>query len=269
MGAQRLHRHLRRLPPARRPARRPARAAADPGDGYRPVRRRVAGRRAGPELRHAGRRPARRGTRRRADVAGRAVHPHHALQLRHRPGEGTRRLGSHGRHGLGRRGLPRRRPVRGAGLALGALREPAGLRAGPRRRVPAHRRRPGRIVRRKGTASRHLRHARRRPRHRRDAAADLRAGARARRRLGRGKHGRRTGGGGRAPARVLRERSAATLPARAAVDLPAQGAGGGQHVAGDRDGRVLLRVLLHHAVHAERARLLPHAGRAPRMSRSR
>jgi hypothetical protein len=85
----------------------------------------------------AGRRKARSGTRRRVDVAGRAVDPDHDLQSRHRPGEGGRRLGCHGRHRVDRRGLPRRRDLRGTGLAVGPVREPARLRAGAAERVQA------------------------------------------------------------------------------------------------------------------------------------
>jgi MFS family permease len=52
----------------------------------------------------------------------------------------VRALGAWGRHGrrlLGRRGLPRRGAGRRAGLALGAVREPARHRGHPRRDVPA------------------------------------------------------------------------------------------------------------------------------------
>src|ERR1700722_1759431 len=76
--------------------------------------------------------------------------PHHQLQLRPRPGEGARRLGRHRRPLVGHRGLPRRRDIGRAGLAVGLLREPARLRGGPGRRVQADRWGSPRSVRTKG-----------------------------------------------------------------------------------------------------------------------
>ena len=204
MGAQRLHRHLRRLPAARRTARRPARTAPDADGGHRPVRPGLAGRRTRPELRHAGRRAAHPGARRRPDVAGRAVPAHHHLQLRHRPGEGARRLGRHGGHLLHRRGRARRGDHRLAELAVGAVREPARLRGRPRRGGAACGGQYAATVRQKGTWPVPLRPARRRARHRRDAAACLRAGARAGDRVGRERHDRRAGGRGGAARRCSR-----------------------------------------------------------------
>ena len=64
-------------------------------------------------------------------------HAHHDLQLRHGPGEGARRLGRDGRHLLDRRRRPRRGDHRLAGLAVGAVREPARLRGRHRRGVAA------------------------------------------------------------------------------------------------------------------------------------
>ena len=85
---------------------------------------------------HAGRRPARAGRRRGDDGAGRAVDPDHHVQPGHRPQPGARRLGRGLRARRRRRRVPRRRAVAGPGLAVGAVRQPAGLRADPRRRLP-------------------------------------------------------------------------------------------------------------------------------------
>ena len=104
------------------------------------------------------------------DGAGRAVDPDHQLQLRRRPQPGTRRLGRDLRPGRGGRGVPRRRAVPGTGMAVGAVRQPAGLRADPLRRLPAGARRPAR------RPARGFRHPRRGPGHRRHAAAGLRPG---------------------------------------------------------------------------------------------
>ena len=55
----------------------------------------------------------------------------------HRPEPGARRLGCRLRPGRGRGRVPGRRAVAGPGLAVGAVRQPAGLRADPRRRLHA------------------------------------------------------------------------------------------------------------------------------------
>ena len=122
----------------------------------------------------AGRRAPGPGARRRADVAGRAVDPHHQLQPGHRPG--ARRSA---------RGAPSAGLASAVGVFLGGvLSAGPGWRwvffvnlpvcaRGPGRRVPADRRRPTRPS--DESIGLDLRHAGRGPRHRRDAAADLHA----------------------------------------------------------------------------------------------
>ena len=90
----------------------------------------------------------------------------------------------------------------GSGLALGVLREPAGLRAGPDRGLPAGPRRtasaaPGPLRRARGAARDH-----------RDAALDLRDHQGPRRRLGEATHDRRAGRCRRAARRVRPQRVA-------------------------------------------------------------
>ena len=102
-------------------------------------------------------------------------------------------------------------------------------------------------------------------------AAGLRAGTRARRRLGIAAHHRRASWRHRPVRRVRRQRAAQPEPAAAAVHLPDQGARGrGRHPA-DWRGRVHRDVLLPHPVHARRPRLLtsPHRPGLPAGHRRR
>ena len=89
-----------------------------------------------------------------------ALDPDHVVQRGQRPQHGDRRLGRDGRPGLRAGRVPRRRDLPGAGLALGVLREPSGLRARPDRGLPAGRRRtasaaPGPLRRARGAAGDH------------------------------------------------------------------------------------------------------------------
>ena len=138
VGAQRLPAHLRRLHAARRPGRRPARPPADAGRRDH----RCSG---SPRSRPGS--PAAKGMligARLAQGVGAAMMSPAALsiltttlQRGHRPQQGARRLGRDRRARLRGRRVPRRRDLGGTGLAVGVLRQPARLRAGPRRRVPA------------------------------------------------------------------------------------------------------------------------------------
>ena len=74
---------------------------------------------------------------RRADGTGGTLARHHLVQGGRRPAQGTRDLGRDQRPRCRRRRLLRRSAVGGAGVALGAVRQPPVLRADPRRRVPA------------------------------------------------------------------------------------------------------------------------------------
>ena len=224
--------------------------------GTAAVRRLLAGRRPGRRRGHAGRRPARAGRRRGDDGAGRAVDPDHQLQLRRRPQPGARRLGRDLRPGRGGRGVPRRRAVPGTGMAVGAVRQPAGLRADPLRRLPAGARRAAR------RPARGLRRPRRGPGHRRHAAAGLRPGPGAGAGLGQRPHDRGARHRGRPARRLHRHRAAPPRPAVPVLHLPRQGAGSLRCRADDRVRRVRVGVLLPHPLHAERPGLQPRSAAA-------
>ena len=99
-------------------------------------RRLVADRRVCRKRGRARRRPARAGSRRRADAPRRALDPHDQLQGGQGPPHRARSLGRRRRPRLGGRRAARRTADRGAGLALGDVRQPdrRGARA---RRDPA------------------------------------------------------------------------------------------------------------------------------------
>ena len=103
----------------------------------------------------------------------------------HRPEPGARRVGRRLRACRRHRRVPGRRAVPGPGLALGLVRQPAGLRGDRPRCLPPG---PGPAPPR-GAGG--LRPARRGPGHRRHAAARLRAGESPRPGLGRRPHDRR------------------------------------------------------------------------------
>ena len=129
VGAQRLPAHLRRLHAAGRASRRPSWPPSSPRRGNRGLRPVLARRWSGHRALDARRRPARAGSRCRDDVAGRPVTSHDDVPGRPGPEPRAGRVGRCCRARLRRRSPARRPAHRRAGMALGAVREPADLRA--------------------------------------------------------------------------------------------------------------------------------------------
>ena len=125
LGHQRLHAHLRRLPPARRPHGRPARPPPDVPRRPDPVRARLAGRRLRRVQRPADRRSRRAGPRRRAAVARRALAGDRDLRRGRGAQQGARRLGRRGRLRRRRRRAGRRHAHRVGRLGVGPVRQRA------------------------------------------------------------------------------------------------------------------------------------------------
>ncbi len=125
LGRQRLHAHLRRLPPARRPARRPLRAAAPVHDRHRPVQPGLARLRPVERAAAAGHRPGGAGHRRRDRRGGGAGAADEPLHRAGRARQGDGRLRLRLRQRRQHRRAPRRRPHRRLRLALDLPRQPA------------------------------------------------------------------------------------------------------------------------------------------------
>ena len=147
---------------------------------------------------------------------------------------------------------------RGVRLALGDVRQPDRVRHRPRRSLPPD----SRVVAVSDSAAR-FDFARRVPRDERNAASRLRAREGADRRMGRRDDDRRDRRIARAPRRVRRQRRRdnATRSRRS----PSSASTGSRFVERDaarRVRRIPRALLLHHAVHAERARLLADPDRA-------
>ena len=177
LGRERLHAHLRRLPPARRPARRPLRPPPAVSERHRRVHRGEPGVRRLDVAGDADRCARRAGTRRRGRVRGRLLADRRAVHgaVGAREGDGRVRLRD-GRRRKHRR-ADGRRAHRPGGLALDLPGQPADRR----RRDPQRPQAPAR-----GADGRRAAAARRRRRggdHRRDGARCLRDRERQHRRL--------------------------------------------------------------------------------------
>ena len=128
VGAQRLPAHLRRVHAARRPRGRPDRSPAVARRRHVGVCALLTRRRARRQRRDTRRRPTRPGDRGGDDGPGGTFDPHDVVSRGQRPQHGARRVGRAGGAGLRGRGVSRRRALRRAGVAVGVLRKPPGLR---------------------------------------------------------------------------------------------------------------------------------------------
>ena len=258
VGRQRLHAHLRRLPPPRRTTRRPRRPAADVHRRPDRLLARVARRRPRPVGGLAPRRPGDPGPRRGDHLSGGPLDPDDDFRRGRRAQQGARRLGRGRRRRRSGRRPARRDPDEWSRLGVGPLRQRPDR---PRRRrdgAADAAREPGRHRRRV------VRHPRGGHRDGRTQPAGLRPRRHGQRRLGVRRHARQARRRRDPDRRVPSHRAAGDPPADAVLDLPSADPQGIQRRRPvDRDVAVL-DVLLHRPLRPERPRLLADQGR-PRL----